>query len=92
MDFIGKRRSAVSTLNPKPPIKYHDPLGETRTAEWGTCHSSARPGLCPKTSRATARVGAALAAAVMEASMALGGGSGLVRPSVARQGGCRPFT
>jgi tRNA pseudouridine38-40 synthase len=28
----------------------------------------------------------------MEASMALGGGSGLVRPSVARQGGCRPFT
>ena len=48
-------------------------------------------GFVPKTSRATVRVGAALAAAVMEASMALGGGPGLCRPTVARPGGDRPF-
>ena len=47
MDFIGKRRSAVSTLNLKPPIKYHDPLGNSHRRA-GHGHSSARPGLCPQ--------------------------------------------
>ena len=68
-------------------------LGNSRGNSLDACLIPRRArGFVPKTSRATARVGAALAAAIMEASMALASASGLGRPSVARLGGRRPLT